>query len=243
MSRKPRPESTSAATRATSRWRSSCRCARGGYRRCSGSGRASRSSAPGPSPAATSSRERPSSRRSAATSRARSTSASWPTSSSSRRCSDPGRNPLEWELATAYLGLVPAVVDPAVPGGHALAPGRAPAGARLRPPRDRARGPRPPAGEALVHQRRLRARAAGRSRSPSCASLRGRARPPGLGHNLQRVLLRRGVLEPTASAAPRAASAAVRRRSSAFARAAWRSPTSSPCSRPPGRARVASVRI
>ncbi len=29
--------------------------------------------------------------------------------------SDPGRNPLEWELATAYLGLVPADVDPAVP--------------------------------------------------------------------------------------------------------------------------------
>src|SRR5947199_5798448 len=29
--------------------------------------------------------------------------------------SDPGRNPLEWELATAYLGLVPADVDPLVP--------------------------------------------------------------------------------------------------------------------------------
>src|SRR5437762_68456 len=29
--------------------------------------------------------------------------------------SDPERNPLEWELATAYLGLVPADVDPAVP--------------------------------------------------------------------------------------------------------------------------------
>src|SRR6266540_5099644 len=29
--------------------------------------------------------------------------------------SDPGRNPLEWELATSYLGLVPADVDPAVP--------------------------------------------------------------------------------------------------------------------------------
>ena len=29
--------------------------------------------------------------------------------------SDPGRNPLEWELANAYLGLVPAGVDPAVP--------------------------------------------------------------------------------------------------------------------------------
>jgi ADP-ribose pyrophosphatase YjhB (NUDIX family) len=29
--------------------------------------------------------------------------------------SDPARNPLEWELATAYLGLVPADVDPEVP--------------------------------------------------------------------------------------------------------------------------------
>jgi ADP-ribose pyrophosphatase YjhB (NUDIX family) len=29
--------------------------------------------------------------------------------------SDPGRNPLEWELANAYLGLVPAGLDPAVP--------------------------------------------------------------------------------------------------------------------------------
>jgi ADP-ribose pyrophosphatase YjhB (NUDIX family) len=29
--------------------------------------------------------------------------------------SDPERNPLEWELATAYLGLVPADVDPEVP--------------------------------------------------------------------------------------------------------------------------------
>ena len=29
--------------------------------------------------------------------------------------SDPARNPSEWELATAYLGLVPADVDPAVP--------------------------------------------------------------------------------------------------------------------------------
>ena len=29
--------------------------------------------------------------------------------------SDPARNPLGWELATAYLGLVPADVDPEVP--------------------------------------------------------------------------------------------------------------------------------
>jgi ADP-ribose pyrophosphatase YjhB (NUDIX family) len=29
--------------------------------------------------------------------------------------SEPGRNPLRWELATAYLGLVPTDVDPALP--------------------------------------------------------------------------------------------------------------------------------
>src|SRR5579871_2257076 len=29
--------------------------------------------------------------------------------------SDPERNPLRWELATAYLGLVPADLDPALP--------------------------------------------------------------------------------------------------------------------------------
>lgn len=29
--------------------------------------------------------------------------------------SDPGRNPLRWELATAFLGLVPSNVDPALP--------------------------------------------------------------------------------------------------------------------------------
>ena len=73
-----------------------------------------------------------------------------------------------------------------------------PARARLRPPRDRARRARAAAGEALVHEHRLRARAAGVHASPSCATLYVAA----LGHevsatNLQRVLLRRGVLEAT----------------------------------------------
>ena len=36
--------------------------------------------------------------------------------------SDRGRNPLEWELATAYLGLVPRGVDPAVPEDTAWQP-------------------------------------------------------------------------------------------------------------------------
>ncbi len=38
--------------------------------------------------------------------------------------SDPGRHPGEWQLATAYLGLIPSDVDPAVPGDtgwHAVA--------------------------------------------------------------------------------------------------------------------------
>ena len=33
--------------------------------------------------------------------------------------SDPDRHPREWQLATAYVGLVPADVDPAVPGDTA----------------------------------------------------------------------------------------------------------------------------
>ena len=36
--------------------------------------------------------------------------------------SDPGRNPRQWELATAYLGLVPADLDPALPPDTAWHP-------------------------------------------------------------------------------------------------------------------------
>ena len=54
--------------------------------------------------------------------------------------SDPNRNPLEWELATAYLGLVPADLDPVVPEDTRWHPVSRLPGARLRPPRDRARG-------------------------------------------------------------------------------------------------------
>lgn len=36
--------------------------------------------------------------------------------------SEPGRHPLEWQLATAYLGLVPSVADPAVPPDTAWHP-------------------------------------------------------------------------------------------------------------------------
>src|SRR5881398_4109290 len=111
--------------------------------------------------------------------------------------SDPARNPLEWELATAYLGLVPADVDPAVPedtGWHPVS--RLP--------------------ELAFDHRAITL--AGRDRLRAKLSYTNVAfalAPPAftiselrelyvaaLGHevsatNLQRVLLRRGVLEPT----------------------------------------------
>ena len=74
--------------------------------------------------------------------------------------SDPDRNPLRWELATAYLGLVPADQDPALPADTRWHPVDDLPRARVRPPADRARRPRAPAREALVHEHRLRARAA-----------------------------------------------------------------------------------
>src|ERR1043165_5740971 len=111
--------------------------------------------------------------------------------------SDPGRNPLEWELANAYLGLVPAGVDPAVPEDtrwHPLvrlpelafdhrsivlpAPDRPPAklsytnvGFALAPPEF-----------TLSELREIYVAALGHEVSAT---------------NLQRVLLRRGVLAPT----------------------------------------------
>jgi ADP-ribose pyrophosphatase YjhB (NUDIX family) len=111
--------------------------------------------------------------------------------------SDPARNPLEWELATAYLGLVPADVDPAVPEDtrwHTVS--RLP---------ELAFDHR---AIALAGRDRLRAKL-------SYTNIAFALAPPvfsiselrelyvaALGHavsatNLQRVLLRRGVLEPT----------------------------------------------
>ena len=120
--------------------------------------------------AAGSSRGRRSRTRSGATWPPRSTCATSPTSSSSRRGASPGAIPSEWLVATAYLGLVPADVDPRVPERHRLAPGRRAARDGVRPRRDRARGPRAAPREALVHEHRLRARPARRSRSPSFAA-------------------------------------------------------------------------
>jgi ADP-ribose pyrophosphatase YjhB (NUDIX family) len=113
--------------------------------------------------------------------------------------SDPARNPRGWELATAYLGLVPADVDPEIPADTAWHPAEA----------------LPPAafdhGEIVEDGlRRLRAKLSytnvGYALAPETFTL-SELRAiyvAALGHdvsstNLQRVLLRRGVLEQTGS--------------------------------------------
>jgi 8-oxo-dGTP diphosphatase len=111
--------------------------------------------------------------------------------------SDPDRNPLEWELATAYLGLVPADADPALPADTEWHPvSRLPDLAFDH--------------EAIVLAGRDRLRAklsytnAGFALAPPVFTLSQlrEVYVAALGHavsatNLQRVLLRRGVLEPT----------------------------------------------
>ena len=111
--------------------------------------------------------------------------------------SDPGRNPLDWELATTYLGLVPRDVDPEVPDDTGWQPvSRLP---------ELAFDHRE---IVLAGRERLRAKL-------SYTNIAFALAPPvfsiselrelyvaALGHevsatNLQRVLLRRGVLEPT----------------------------------------------
>jgi ADP-ribose pyrophosphatase YjhB (NUDIX family) len=111
--------------------------------------------------------------------------------------SDPARNPSEWQLATAYLGLVPSDLDPAVPADTAWHPVDA------LPPLAFDHGP-----IALAGRERLRAKLSytnvGFALAPeefSVSELRD-LYAAALGHavsttNLQRVLLRRGLLEPT----------------------------------------------
>ena len=94
--------------------------------------------------------------------------------------SDPGRHPERWELATAYLGLVPLGLDPRVPSDTRWHRGRRAARDRLRPRRDRARRARPPAREALVLEHRLRARARDVHARRAPRRVRGRARLRGL---------------------------------------------------------------
>ncbi len=116
--------------------------------------------------------------------------------------SDPHRHPREWQLATAYLGLVPTDVDPAVPPDTAWHP------VDSLPPMAFDHG-----AIALAGRERLRAKLSytnlGFALAPDTFTiselrdLYGAA----LGHevsatNLQRVLLRRGVLEPTGKRRP-----------------------------------------
>ena len=111
--------------------------------------------------------------------------------------SDPDRHPQEWQLATAYLGLVPSGVDPSVPADTTWHPlDDLPAMAFDH-------------GEvALAGRDRLRAKLSytnlGFALAPpefTMAELRD-LYAAALGHevsatNLKRVLVRRGVLEPT----------------------------------------------
>jgi ADP-ribose pyrophosphatase YjhB (NUDIX family) len=113
--------------------------------------------------------------------------------------SEPGRNPGSWELATAYLGLVPSDVDPEVPADTAWHP------ARDLPPAAFDHGD-------IVETalQRLRAKLSytnvGFALAPETFTLSELRAiyAAALGHdlsatNLQRVLLRRGVLERTGS--------------------------------------------
>jgi 8-oxo-dGTP diphosphatase len=112
--------------------------------------------------------------------------------------SEPGRHPERWELATAYLGLVPSDVDPGVPDDTRWFPVD-----RLPPQLSFDHGP-----IVLAGRERLRAKLSytnvGFALAPetfTISELRD-VYAAALGHpvsatNLQRVLLRREVLEPT----------------------------------------------
>jgi ADP-ribose pyrophosphatase YjhB (NUDIX family) len=111
--------------------------------------------------------------------------------------SDPGRNPDDWEIATAYLGLVPLGVDPSVPADtswhpvDALPPTAFDHGAIIHSARERLRGKLSysnigfalaPASFTLNELRDVYAAALGYDVSAT---------------NLKRVLVRRGALRPT----------------------------------------------
>ena len=110
---------------------------------------------------------------------------------------DPARNPLEWEIATAYLGLVPLGVDPSVPEDTSWHPVDVlprtafDHGAIIHSARDRLRGKLSysnigfalaPASFTLTELRNVYAAALGYDVSAT---------------NLKRVLLRRGAIVPT----------------------------------------------
>jgi ADP-ribose pyrophosphatase YjhB (NUDIX family) len=110
--------------------------------------------------------------------------------------SDPGRNPNRWELATAFLGLVPADVDPELPDDTAW-----------HPVDDLPRLAFDHGALVLAGRERLRAKLsytnAGFALAPAAFTLPElrEVYVAALGHevsatNLKRVLLRRDVLEP-----------------------------------------------
>jgi ADP-ribose pyrophosphatase YjhB (NUDIX family) len=116
--------------------------------------------------------------------------------------SEPGRHPEQWLVATAYLGLVPADVDPRVPGDTAW-----------HPVDDLPVLAFDHADIVLTGRSRLRAKLSytnvGFALAPpsfTISELRGLYRAA-LGHdvsatNLQRVLVRRRLLEPTGETRP-----------------------------------------
>lgn len=116
--------------------------------------------------------------------------------------SDPGRHPGEWVVATAYLGLVPAGLDPRVPADTSWHP------VDELPPMAFDHG-----AIALAGRERLRAKLSytniGFALAPpsfTISELRG-IYSAALGYdisstNLQRVLLRRRLLEPTGEMRP-----------------------------------------
>ena len=185
-----------------------------------------RTSAPGPSRAATSSPARRSSSRSAGTSPRRSTCARSPTSSSSRRSATPTATRASGSSRRRYLGLVPRGVDPELPEDTRWHPSTScprmafDHGDITLAGRERLRG------EALVHERRLRARAAEFTLSELREIYVAALGHAGLGDEPQAgaAAARRARADRRAARA-RAGPAAGRRRFSASARASSRSRT------------------
>ena len=189
LRRKPRPTPCS---------RPSSRCGRGGCRRCSGSGRASRSRPAGRCRAGRWRRTRRSRSRCGGTWRRRSTCGRCRTSSSSRRGATRSATRRVGSSQPRILGLVPSGLDPAsrkTPAGTRSASCPSSRTTTRRSCSARENG----CAEALVHESRLRARTAELHARRAARSLRRRARAS------------RGGDEPPARAAPAPAARAHRR--------------------------------